>query len=242
MHIQKRSRSASFKKSLPIFLLSSIVAIFIIYLLLFGNLFGDSELPRVESVKIDLATTRKNPTDWKFNTAKYYPPSVLKEWTESAPIIIQPLVPGNGDYGEEFTRIDASDSEMMKLYEENNYNLMATEMMSIYRGLRDYRCDECTSLVYPKWLPKASIIINFHNEPWSLILRTIWSIINRSPRELIDEIILVDDFSTETTLQRPLEDYIEILPAHVRLIRTKQREGSIRSRLIGADATNVIKS
>lgn len=207
---------------------------------MFGNLFDDSELFEFGSSHIDLLIARENPAGWKFNTAKYYPPTDLNEWTESAPIVIQPLIPGNGDYGEEFTRIDASDTEMNKLYEENNFNLMATETMSLYRGLQDYRCDECIRIVYPKRLPKASIIINFHNEPWSLILRTIWSIINRSPRELIEEIILVDDNSTETTLQRPLEDYIEILPAPVRLIRTKQREGATRSRLIGADAANVI--
>ena len=50
-------------------------------------------------------------------------------------------------------------------------------------------------------LPKTSIIICFTEESWSTLLRTIHSVVNRSPPELVQEIILVDDFSQRGKLE-----------------------------------------
>ena len=48
---------------------------------------------------------------------------------------------------------------------------------------------------YSSDLPTASVVIIFHNEAYTVLLRNITSVINRSPAHLLEEIILVDDFS-----------------------------------------------
>jgi cellulose synthase/poly-beta-1,6-N-acetylglucosamine synthase-like glycosyltransferase len=53
----------------------------------------------------------------------------------------------------------------------------------------------CKQRKYPHDLPKASIVIPFYDEWPSVLMRTVYSIINRTPRHLLEEIILVDDNS-----------------------------------------------
>ena len=63
----------------------------------------------------------------------------------------------------------------------------------MYKHTSSNRCKDRT---FKKELMSASVIIPFYNEWPSLLLRTIYSVINRSPRKWLQEIILVDDGST----------------------------------------------
>lgn len=129
---------------------------------------------------------------------------------------------------------------MKKMFKKHNFNLLASDMISLNRTLKDARFPECKNIRYPMRLPTNSIVIIFHNEPWSTLIRTISSILHRSPAELVEEIILVDDFSTENHLKKPLKNYIKSLTAKIRLVRTEKREGLIRARLFGAKYAKVI--
>ena len=49
--------------------------------------------------------------------------------------------------------------------------------------------------LYPSKLLNVSVVIPFHNEHWTTLLRSVQSIIDRTPKELLHEIVLADDFS-----------------------------------------------
>ncbi|KAI0980789.1 hypothetical protein GJ496_004323 [Pomphorhynchus laevis] len=115
------------------------------------------------------------------------------------------------------------------------FNEYASNLISVHRYLPDFRDDRCPK-VSTKGLPDASVIIIFHQEAWSTLLRTVHSVIDRSPAHLLKEVVLVDDKSTFAHLQKPLEDYISLkFPDNkVKLIRMEERMGLIQARIRGA--------
>lgn len=126
------------------------------------------------------------------------------------------------------------EAKQQELFKLNQFNLMASDMISLNRSLKDIRLEGCKTKKHNKYLPDTSIVIVFHNEAWSTLLRTVWSVINRSPRTLLKEIILVDDKSEQDHLQQDLEDYVKTLPVPTYVYRTEKRSGLIRARLLGA--------
>eukprot|EP00794_Sanderia_malayensis_P003432 gene3432-3925_t len=118
-------------------------------------------------------------------------------------------------------------------YKEFAFNRAASDLISTQRSLKNYRNHKCTVKQYPLDLPTTSIIICFHNEAWSTLLRTVHSAINRTPPRYLKEILLIDDASTRDELKQRLNDYIMQLPM-VKIIRLPKREGLIRARLRGA--------
>ena len=54
----------------------------------------------------------------------------------------------------------------------------------------------CKTRTYEHDLPTTSIIIPYFDEWPSVLIRSLYSIVNRTPRHLLQEIILIDDAST----------------------------------------------
>ena len=96
-------------------------------------------------------------------------------------------------------RSQLNESEQAKYdkgWKDNSFNQYASDMISVRRSLPDVRDAECNLV---KWdhrpLPSVSVVIIFHNEALSVLLRTVYSVLDQSDAALLKEIILVDDFS-----------------------------------------------
>lgn len=85
-----------------------------------------------------------------------------------------------------------------------------------------------------KNLPSTSIIVIYHNEYPSLLKRTIHAIYNRTPHELLLEILMVNDGSTRKDLYEPLQKYIkENFDRRVKIVNLAKRSGLIVARMEG---------
>ncbi|KAL6105829.1 galnt16 [Pungitius sinensis] len=118
-------------------------------------------------------------------------------------------------------------------YREHAFNLQESDRLGGERAIRDTRHYRCASVSYDTDLPPTSVIITFHNEARSTLLRTIRSVLARSPASLIQEIILIDDFSSDSEDCQLLSQVPK-----VRCLRNGRREGLIRSRVRGANAAS----
>lgn len=59
--------------------------------------------------------------------------------------------------------------------------------------------------------------------------------LDRTPPEILHEIILVDDGSDKPWLKKPLEDFVKLLPK-TKLVRMPERLGLMSARVNGAEA------
>ena len=126
--------------------------------------------------------------------------------------------------------------KMQELFQINRFNLMASDRIPLNRSLPDVRRKGCVSRYANLGnLPTTSIIIVFHNEAWSTLLRTVYSVIDRSPRHLLEEIILVDDDSDREFLKDALDERVQSLQVPTKVLRSQKRVGLVNARLLGAN-------
>ncbi|XP_064183428.1 polypeptide N-acetylgalactosaminyltransferase 5 [Anguilla rostrata] len=123
--------------------------------------------------------------------------------------------------------------EMRGRWNEGHFNVYLSEQIPVDRAIPDTRPQTCSENLVHDNLPTTSVIFCFVDEVWSTLLRSVHSVLNRSPPHLLKEIILVDDFSSKDYLKDNLDVYMSQFPK-VRIIRLKERQGLIRARLAGA--------
>ncbi|KAJ8704729.1 hypothetical protein PYW07_011917 [Mythimna separata] len=93
------------------------------------------------------------------------------------------IIPGLGEGGAAAHLF----GEEKKLGEESEkklaINVYLSDRIPYNRTLKDFRNPACKRVVYDAELPSASVILIFHNEPYSVVVRTIWSVVNSARRD-----------------------------------------------------------
>uniref|UniRef100_A0A4W2CBU3 Polypeptide N-acetylgalactosaminyltransferase 9 n=1 Tax=Bos indicus x Bos taurus TaxID=30522 RepID=A0A4W2CBU3_BOBOX len=146
------------------------------------------------------------------------------------------LVEGPGGLGQggmaATLRDDSQETEGK--FEEYGYNAQLSDRISLDRTIPDYRPKKCRQMTYSDDLPQISVVFIFVNEALSVILRSVHSVVNHTPSQLLKEVILVDDNSDNVELKLNLDQYVsKRYPGLVKIVRNSRREGLIRARLQG---------
>lgn len=114
------------------------------------------------------------------------------------------------------------------------FNLLISNRLGLFRPLPDTRNELCKDIEYidDRLLPTASIIICYYNEAPSALMRTVYTILERSHGLPLLEIILVDDYSDDEFRQYNMSDYVK--SPLLKMLRTPERAGLVRARLFGS--------
>ncbi|XP_071155230.1 polypeptide N-acetylgalactosaminyltransferase 5-like [Mytilus edulis] len=155
---------------------------------------------------------------------------------------LQRMKVGPGELGQAvFLDLSLFSNEERRQYEKDQnkhgYNVFVSDLISFHRSLpHNTVYNGCTKSYDIFKLPPVSVIIPFRDESWSVLLRTVHSILDRTPSYLLREIILVDDGSKKGELKNKLDIYLSHL-YNVRVIRNEEPKGLMVARQRGIDRT-----
>mmetsp|Transcript_88641 Transcript_88641/g.271370 ORF Transcript_88641/g.271370 Transcript_88641/m.271370 type:complete len:430 (-) Transcript_88641:53-1342(-) len=97
---------------------------------------------------------------------------------------------------------------------------------------REVRHSSCVSREYDlEAMPQVAIIIPYLNETWEQISQTLASMIAHTPLELVDQILFIDDGNANEWQHH---DQLTAMHPKVQVHRNEERQGLIRSKVIGA--------
>ncbi|KAM7003412.1 putative polypeptide N-acetylgalactosaminyltransferase 8 [Tautogolabrus adspersus] len=97
------------------------------------------------------------------------------------------------------------------LFKKYGYNVFLSDRLPLDRPLPDTRDPRCAKKTYPKDLPSIAVVLIYLDEALSILKRALRSIIDRTPKHLLKEIIMVDDNSNNEDLKENLDIYVKSL-------------------------------
>lgn len=175
---------------------------------------------RMDVAKIRSAKYRK--ADKKSEFQQYKHPNALeshdynkkgKEMYQNSDTLVQklrpklrkPLLPvsgANGDNDDELWAGElgvAKNEKELRTREEGYktfaFNTLVSSRIGLSRALPDPRHKECQKLSYSPDLPTASVIICYYHEDLTVLLRTIHSVLDRTPPSILNEVLVINDHS-----------------------------------------------
>ncbi|KAG7523557.1 putative polypeptide N-acetylgalactosaminyltransferase 8 [Solea senegalensis] len=133
----------------------------------------------------------------------------------------------SGQWGHNLS--EADQKEALALFKMYGYNAFLSDRLPLDRPLPETREPGCLKRTYPKDLPSLAVVLIYLDEALSVIKRALCSIINRTPKNILKEIIMVDDNSSKENLKGDLDMYVKSLEQEnptlniTRLRHNKQR-------------------
>uniref|UniRef100_A0A915PBU1 Polypeptide N-acetylgalactosaminyltransferase n=1 Tax=Setaria digitata TaxID=48799 RepID=A0A915PBU1_9BILA len=122
-------------------------------------------------------------------------------------------------------------------YTKYAFNEFLSNRIGPRRKIPDTRHYLCLNESYSEELPAASIIICYYNEASSVLIRMVNSILDRTPSNLLNEILLVNDNSN---LDKASDAVVHAYAREnwssdvVKMLNTRKNEGLIRAKIFGA--------
>ncbi|XP_051237519.1 probable polypeptide N-acetylgalactosaminyltransferase 8 [Dicentrarchus labrax] len=129
------------------------------------------------------------------------------------------------EWGENLSEVDQREAEGM--FQKYGYNVFLSDRLPLDRALPDTRDSRCANKTYPKDLPNVGVVLIYLNEALSILKRALRSIIDRTPKNLLKEIIMVDDNSSNEDLKEDLDNYVKSLEKQnpgLRITRVRHTE------------------
>ncbi|XP_029952580.1 probable polypeptide N-acetylgalactosaminyltransferase 8 [Salarias fasciatus] len=128
-------------------------------------------------------------------------------------------------WGSNLSEDDQMEAET--LFKNYGYNVFLSDRLPLDRALPDTRDKRCLDKSYPKDLPSLAVVLIYLDEALSVLKRALRSIVDRTPRNVLKEIVMVDDNSSNDDLKGDLDAYIKTLEQEkpsVRFVRVRHTE------------------
>ena len=132
---------------------------------------------------------------------------------------------------------DETAAQKTEAHAHTCFNKRRSAALPLDRAVKDYRDARCKARDYGA-LPAASVIMVFYDEPLSTLLRSVASVMHRTPPKLLHEIVMVEDGGSGmfNSTGENLRGQLAVFGPKIVLLEMQRQTGLIYARAAGAKA------